>query len=142
MDDIKTYCIDSRRNAIFSAYDVKDPGTLKMIEDYFKKVEDFAKDCKDASDFETKFATSPLAQEYSNLFTQIMSTETTVDGIAPTNEVTEEYTIQDEMVDDAKRAVRRRARQDVYSKALGVPVLGDAIDAKNKFDLFSKFRKK
>jgi hypothetical protein len=142
MNDIKTYCIESRRNAIFSAYDVKDPGTLKMIEDYFKKVEEFSKDCKDASDFETKFATSHLAQEYSNLFTQIMSTETTVDGVAPTNEVVEEYTIQDEIVDDANRAVRRRAKQEVYGKALDVPVLGDVIDVKNKIDLFSKFRKK
>jgi hypothetical protein len=141
MNDIKTCCIDSRRNALFASYDIKDPGNLKTIEDFFKKVEDFAKDCKDAGDFEAKFATSPLSQEYMNLFTQIAQTEFTSEGVAPSNEKEEEYTVADEMRDDAERAVRRRARQDIEDAARRTPVLGDAMTVKQHFDLFSRFKK-
>ena len=135
--DIKTCCIDSRKNAIFASYNVQDPGTLKNIEDYFKKVEDFAKDCKDVQDFEAKFATSDLCKEYTDLFTMIMQTENDVNGNAPDVYVPEEYTIEDEMRDSAKRAVRRRVRQNVYDTARGVPILGDAMTAKQHYDLFA-----
>ena len=142
MNDIKTCCIDSRKNAIFSSYNVKDPGTIKMIDDFFKKVEEFANDCKDIQDFETKFSSSPLNKEYTDLFTMVMQTEVDSEGNAPVVEQEEEYTIQDEINDDLKRAVRRKARQDVYDVARDVPVLGEAMTAKQHFDLFSKFRKK
>jgi hypothetical protein len=142
MNDIKVGCIDSRRNAITSSYNVKDPGTLKMIDDYFKKVEEFAKDCKDVMDFETKFAQSELSKEYADLFSMVMQTEPDVNGNMPVQEVEEEYTMQQELEDDAKRAVRRRAREDTERVARGLPVIGDAMTAKQHFDLFSKFRRK
>ncbi len=140
--DIKTSCIDSRRNALFASYNIKDPGTLKTIDDYFSRLETFSKDCTDAQDFETKFASSPLAKEYSDLFVLVMSTEADVNGNMPVNEVEEEYTLEDEMRDDIKRGVRRRARQDIYNKARSVPGLGEAMTAKQHFDFFSMFRKK
>ena len=127
---------------MFSQYDIQDPGNLKTIEDYFKKLEEFAKDYNDVMAFETAFASSPLCKEYSDLFVQIMNTEKTVDGKAPVVDVQEEYTLQDEMRDDMERAVRRRARMDVESKARSMPVIGDAMTAKQHFDLFSRFRKK
>lgn len=142
MDNLIKSSIESRKNAIFASYDVKDPGNLKNIEEFFKKVEDFAKDCKDVSDFETKFASSPLAQEYSSLFVQIMQTESTADGTPPTIEENNEYTVQDELKDDLERRVRRKARQDAYDVARDVPIIGDAMTAKQHFDFFSRFRKK
>ena len=140
--DIKTCCIESRRSAIFASYNVQDPGTLKNIEDYFKKLEDFAKDCKDVQDFETKFATSDLCKEYADLFSMIMQTENDVNGNAPDVYVPEEYTLEDELKDRSRRAVRRRVRQDVYDTARDVPILGEAMTAKQHYDFFSRFKKK
>lgn len=141
MNEILKASIDSRRNALFASYDIKDPGNLKIIDDYFKKVEEFAKDYNDVMEFETAFASSPLQQEYSNLFVQIMNTENTIDGVAPVVDI-EEYTPTDELKDDLERAVRRRARQDAYDKVRDVPIIGEALTAKQHFDLFNKFRKK
>ena len=134
--------VESRKTALFSAYDIKDPGNLKTIDDYFKKLEEFAKDFNDVMAFETAFAQSPLCKEYSDLFTQIMNTECTVDGKAPVVDYQEEYTVQDEIRDDMERAVRRKARQEAYDAARDVPILGEAMTAKQHFDLFSRFRKK
>ena len=142
MNEILKPSIESRKQALFSAYDIQDPGNLKTIEDYFKRLEEFAKDYNDVMAFETAFASSPLCKEYSDLFVQIMNTEKTVDGKAPVVDVQEEYTIQDEIRDDMERAVRRRARQDAYDKARDVPILGEAMTAKQHFDFFSRFRKK
>ena len=142
MNDIIKPSIESRKQALFSAYDIQDPGNLKTIEDYFKRLEEFAKDYNDVMAFETAFASSPLCKEYSDLFVQIMNTEKTVDGKAPVVDVQEEYTVQDEIRDDMERAVRRRARQDAYDKARDVPILGEAMTAKQHFDFFSRFRKK
>ena len=142
MNDILKPSIESRKTALFSAYDIKDPGNLKTIDDYFKKLEEFAKDYNDVMAFETAFASSPLCQEYSDLFVQIMNTECTIDGKAPVVEVQEEYTLHDEMRDDMERAVRRRARQDAYDVARDLPVIGEAMTAKQHFDLFDRFRKK
>ena len=142
MNDILKPSIESRKQALFSQYDIQDPGNLKTIEDYFKKLEEFAKDYNDVMAFETAFAASPLCKEYSDLFVQIMNTERTVDGKAPVVDVPEEYTPQDELRDDMERAVRRRARQDAYNAARDVPILGEAMTAKQHIDFFGRFRKK
>ena len=138
--DIKTCCIDSRKNAIFASYNVQDPGTLKTIDDFFLKVEEFAKDCKDIQDFEAKFATSDLNKEYMDLFTMVMQTEADVNGNMPVYETEKEYTLHDEMMDDANRAIRRRARQDMYDAARSVPGLGDAITAKQHYDFLKSLK--
>lgn len=142
MDDIIKASIESRKNALFSAYNIKDEGNLKTIDDYFRRLEEFAKDCKDISDFESKFMTSPLAKEYSDLFVQIMQTETDNSGnLHDVNEGTD-YTVQDEIADDINRHMRRKARQEAYDKARDIPVLGEAMTAKQHFDFFSRFKKK
>jgi hypothetical protein len=142
MNDLVKGCVEGRKNALFASYNIKDPGTLSQIDDYFKRVEEFAKDCTDVMDFETKFASSPLSQEYTDLFTMVMSTEVDSDGNAPVTTVEEEYTIQDEMIDDATRLARRKARQKVYDVARDVPGLGQAITAKQHVDFFGRFFKK
>ena len=142
MNDILKPSIESRKQALFSAYDIKDPGNLQTIENYFKKLEEFAKDYNDVMAFETAFASSPLCQEYSDLFVQIMNTENTIDGKAPVVDVQEEYTPQDELRDDLNRAVRRKARQEAYDAARDVPILGDAMTVKQHMDFFGRFRRK
>lgn len=142
MNDLIKTSIESRRNALFSAYDIKDPGNLKTIDDYFVKLEEFAKDCKDVTDFETKFMSSPLSKEYTDLFVQISQTECTTEGVAPTITENDEYTLQDELKDDAERLMRRKARQKAYDVARDIPVLDEALTAKQHFDFFSRFRKK
>lgn len=143
MNDLVKCCVDSRKNALFATYDIKDPGTLSQIDEYFKRVEEFGKDCTDVMDFETKFAQSPLAQEYTDLFTLVMNTEVDVDGNAPVIQAEEEYTIQDEMMDDAKRHIRGRAKREMYDVARDIPVVGEAMTAKQHMDLFGGiFRRK
>ena len=142
MNDIVKASVESRKNALFASYNIKDPGTLSKIDEYFKRVEEFAKDCTDVMDFETKFASSPLSQEYTELFTMVMQTETDVEGNAPVTMVEEEYTIQDEMMDDATRLARRKARQKAYDTARDVPVVGEAMTAKQHMDFFGRFFKR
>lgn len=142
MKDILKPSIESRKTALFSAYDIKDPGNLKTIDDFFHRLEEFANDYDDVMAFETAFASSPLCKEYSDLFVQIMNTEKTVDGKAPVVDVQEEYTLHDEMRDDMERAVRRKARQEAYDAARDMPIIGDAMTAKQHFDFFDRFRKK
>ena len=72
MESVVKQCIDGRKLAFSSAYELTDD-YKKKIDELFKKIEDFGKDCKDAMDFETKFATSTLNKEYTNLFTEVAS---------------------------------------------------------------------
>jgi hypothetical protein len=136
MNDIVKGCVDSRKNALFASYQIKDPGTLQQIDDYFKRLEEYAKDFSDVMEFETQFASSPLSKEYLDLFTLVMSTEADSNGNMPVNEPEKEYTIQDEMIDDATRFARRKARQEVYDKARDVPILGEAMNVKQHMDFF------
>ena len=62
--------IDGRRMAFSSAYELTDV-YKKKVDELFKKIEEFGKDCSDAMDFETKFMASPLNTEYTNLFTEV-----------------------------------------------------------------------
>lgn len=142
MNDLVKACVDSRKNALFASYNIQDPGTLSQIDDYFKRVDEFAKDCSDVMDFETKFAASPLSKEYTDLFTMVMNTEVDVEGNAPVTMVEEEYTVKDEMLDDATMFARRKARQKTYDVARDVPVLGEALTAKQHADFFGRFFKK
>ena len=142
MKEILKPSIESRKTALFSAYDIKDPGNLKTIEEFFKKLEAFADDYNDVMEFETAFASSPLSKEYSDLFVQIMNTECTSDGVAPVVDTPSEYTIQDELKDDLARATRRQIKRDAYDKARDISVVGKAMEVKQHFDFFNRFRNK
>ena len=72
----------------------------------------------------------------------VMQTETDVNGNAPVTMVEEVYTVQDEMLDDATRLARRKARQKAYDAARDVPVVGEAMTAKQHMDFFGRFFKR
>lgn len=132
MNDIKISCIDSRRNAIESSYTGNDEKILNEINNYFKKLEEFAKNCSDVSDFETKFQASPLSQEYTNLFTKIMGGN--IDMKKEAKDLAK-YTTE-EVIDDITHTARINAREEVDKELRNVPIIGDIMTTKQHFDLF------
>lgn len=117
MNDIKVSCIDSRKMALMSSYEGNDPKILNMIDEFFDRVEVFAKDCTDVADFETKFASSPLNTEYTNMFTKIMG-----GNIDLKKEAREEVLFTGEqIVDDLTHQARMDARSSVESTLRNTP---------------------
>ena len=138
MNDIKTCCIDSRMTAIKSSYDGNDEKILKMIDYFFKKLEEFAKECSDVADFEAKFLASPLSLEYTNLFTTISGSNIDIKREARDNLILQ----GEDIADSVSLRARREVREEVESGLRNTPIVGDVMTAKQHFDLFSRFRKK
>lgn len=147
--NIKT-SIDARKNAITSTYTLE--GELKTkFDELFKKIEELGKAAKDSADFEAKFASSPLNQEYMDLFTEIATknTATGLKGVANASGASMGEIIAEEVMDQAgdriKQAVmptRAQIHQKAYDQARDIPVVGEAMTIKQHVDFFSRFRKK
>lgn len=135
MNEMIKNSVESRRTAIFSSYPITDQDMLKKIEDYFKKLNEFASNYNDVMEFENAFATSELSKEYTDLFMEISTN-------ANPSEESSSYDLKDEIKDDIKHGVRRQVRQDAYDKVRDVPIIGDAMTVKQHFDFFSRFKKK
>lgn len=133
MNEMVKNSVESRRTAIFSSYDITDESLLKKIEDYFNKLNEFASSYDDVMKFETDFASSPLAKEYADLFMEITKINNPVDNT--------DNILVDEIREDIKHQARREIYQETYDKARDIPVVGEAMDLKNKFDFFSRFKK-
>ena len=133
--DIKT-AIESRKNAFFSAYDIKDKAVLKKIDDLFARIEEFSKTCSDYADFEAKFAASPLNQEYIALFTEVAQGSTSklqpIDD-TPKDTRSDAEIIADEALDDARFAAKealsplRHEAYEARTKLLRSTKVGEAI---------------
>ena len=130
MNEIVKNSIDARRNAIFSSYNITDEGILLQIDNYFKKLEKFGEKYDDIMKFEEDLAKDPLTKEYTDLFIMISG------YMNPTEEVDEGQEMMNEMADDAKRYVRRTVKEKAASKARGIPIVGDIMEAKQYADLF------
>jgi len=141
-------CVESRKNAIYSAYVINSDELKEKIDELFARIEAFAENCGDIADFESKFATSELNQEYTSLFTEIATSCSSItyesgqnsnvksDAEYYADEAKSEMEYQlKEMSMPARRAARERADQELRS----TPIIGDAIQAKQTFDLFSKW---
>ncbi|MBR3177543.1 hypothetical protein IKF27_01915 [Candidatus Saccharibacteria bacterium] len=150
MDQNVKTSIDARENAITSTYALD--GELKIkFDELFKKIEELGKTAKDSADFEAKFASSPLNQEYMDLFTEIATknTATGLKGVANASGASMGEIIAEGVMDQAgnriKRAVmptRAQINQAAYDKARDIPGVGDAMTIKQHVDFFSRFRKK
>lgn len=149
MDSLVKNSIDSRKQAFYAAYEIKDQSLIEKVEDLFRRIEKFGESCLDATDFETRFASSSLNQEYIQLFTEIATTcppithETPIESNAKTTgeQVLDE--VKDEMEYRAKEAtlpMRRIARQQAYDKARNTPIVGDIMTIKQHVDFFSRFK--
>lgn len=138
MNDIVKQCVDGRKMAFSSAYELTDTYKEK-VDELFKRIEDFAKDINDAMEFETNFAASPLNKEYTDLFTEVAANckyilPPPVDN--PDVKSDAEY-YRDEAISDAKyiakdltMPARRAAREAFDSKMRDTP-LGKIEQASN-----------
>ncbi len=134
--DIKT-AIDSRKSAFFSAYYIKDKAILKKIDDLFARIEEFGKTCSDYTDFEAKFAASPLNQEYIALFTEVATGSTSklqpVADVDDSEQISDAEYLAKEAADDARFAVKeamsplRHQAYEASTKALRSTKVGDAL---------------
>lgn len=149
MNDLVKSCVESRKTAIFNTYELKKEENINKVNDFFKKLEEFANNYNDVAAFESAFAASPLNQEYMDLFTQIASTETAknIDVNAykqnPVKLSDDEIgeMVVDEVVEGTVSKARGIAYREAYDKMRDVPGVGEAIDIKNKIDFFGRFRK-
>lgn len=136
MNEIVKNSVESRRTAIFSSYSINDQELLNKIEDYFKKLNEFASNYNDVMEFENVFATSELSKEYTDLFMEISK----IGNSSPDDK--KDNVILDEIKEDVTHRVRSEVRQDAYNKVRDIPVVGDAMTVKQHFDFFSRFKKK
>ena len=138
MSDILKYNVQSRKDAIFNTYDIKDEKMLKKIDDYFERLEEFASKFTDSMEFETAFAQDKLSKEYSDLFVKI-----TGSGITPKSLAKDATTtLASEIKEDITHRARRKAYQETYDKARDMPIIGDVMHVKQHIDFFSRFKKK
>ena len=102
-------------------------------------------------DFENKFASSQLNQEYIQLFTEIATKCTPIARQTEGNRHIKsdgEYIMEDiasEIKYQAKNAtepIRRQMRQETYNATRNMPVIGEILEAKQYYDFFSRFKKK
>ena len=151
MNDLVKNSIDSRKNALFNTYNITDQRLIEKIEDLFARINEFGEDCTDNMDFESKFATSQLNQEYIQLFTEIATTckQVVREPQENTNVKSDEERMREEMeseiryqVKDATLPFRRKVREETFHAALNTPIIGDIIGAKNQIDFFSRFKPK
>lgn len=142
--------IANRKAAFYSAYDITDKNIEKEIEDLFARIEEFGKTCKDGMDFETKFATSPLNQEYINLFTKVATTcKTKLQPVEdnPNVESDAEYYAREaaEDVEYAIKSATQPLRHQAYEQskeALRSTAVGSAIfNANNQLETANHLRK-
>ena len=135
MNDILESSVNSRKNALIQA--CTNPSLMDEINEYFERVEEFAKNCIDVADFEAKFNSTELAKEYTDLFVKATSTgdKENVEGEFAKD-------IATDIVDSATHGARVRANQAAYDKARDIPVVGDVLNVKQHFDFFSRFRRK
>lgn len=126
--------INGRKNAFFAAYEVKDKKMLVKIDELFGEIEKLGAKCKDVGEFETKFAASPLNQQYLDLFTEIA---TSMASKQAAGQVASSMAggVMEGMARNALGGVvstRAAVYQKAYDEARKVPGLGDVIDIGEK----------
>lgn len=136
MNEIIKNSVESRKTAIFSSYNITDQDLLNKIDDYFNRLNDYASNYNDVMEFENAFASSELNKEYTNLFIEISSYANN-----STND-SKDNIIYDEIKEDITYKVRHEAREKTYDKVRDIPIVGEALNIKQHFDLFNKFKKK
>ena len=149
MNEYVKQSIDSRKIAFTNAYKLTDE-YQKKVNELFNKIEDFGRECNDAMDFETKFSTSSLNQEYIDLFSEIATkceVITRDETLDPTVKSDKEY-LMDEVkseakyvIDDITMPARRKAREEFDSKLRDTP-LGKLEQASNTLSVFRRIFKK
>lgn len=151
MNELVKTSIEARKKAIYNGYKIQDEGLKNKIEELFKRIMEFGEGCKDAGDFEAKFANSPLNQEYIDIFTKVATTceqiqyDTTPTSPVKSDEEIAKEEVASEIRYQAKEAtmpIRRAVRQETYDQARDIPIIGNILSVKQHIDFFSRFKKK
>lgn len=162
MDESIKNSIEARRNAITNLYDVKACKMEAKFNKLFEGIEKLGKESKDVMDFESKFAASPLNQEYLNFFTEIATIgnqtaasqpkpgiKASLEQVAEASGTTVGQMVAENVADAAasriKQAVsptRAQVNQAAYDAARDIPVVGEALNVKQQIDFLSRFKKK
>ena len=138
MDDVVKQCIEGRKMAFSSAYELTDV-YQKKVDELFKRIEEFGKTCTDAMDFESKFSSSSLNKEYIELFTEVASNCKYIlpPPVDNPDVKSDKEIIKDEILSDAKyiakdltMPARRKAREEFDKKMRDTP-LGKIEQASN-----------
>ena len=146
MNEYVKTSIDGRRMAFSSAYELTDV-YQKKVDELFKKIEDFGKDCSDAMDFETKFASSLLNKDYIDLLSEVSQNckyilPPPVEG--DTAGRSNKEAVMDEVMSDVKYVVdditmpARRAAREEFDKKMRDTPLGKIEQASNTAWVFKR----
>lgn len=149
MDQYIEASIKARKDAIFNSYEVTDAEILKKIDGLFSEIEKLGASCKDATEFENKFAASPLNQKYMDIFVELANAKATANvagGFAKqAASSVAKNAVRGAITNATNGAIptsRAAAHQKVYDVARGIPGVGEALEVKRYTDLFGGFRKK
>lgn len=145
MNDLVKPCVDGRKMAFSSAYELTDV-YKKKVDDLFKKIEEFGKDCKDAMEFETKFAASPLNKEYTDLFTEVSQNCKYIlpPPVDNPDAKSDKQILKEEVLSDAKYLAKdltmpaRRAAREEFDKKMRDTPLGKIEQANNTMWVFKR----
>ena len=151
MNDLVKSSIESRKNAIFNAYNITEQNIIEKIENLFKRINEFGENCTDNIDFESKFASSELNQEYIQLFTEIATSCSQIvrQSEENTNVKSDEEAILEDISSELKyqakeaiQPIRSKIYQETYDEVRDIPIVGDILNVKQHVDFFSRFKKK
>lgn len=152
MNELVRNSIDARKTALFNGYEINNQAILDKIDDLFNRIYEFGENCADSMDFETKFASNSLNQEYIQLFTEVATNCKSLIGANSNQDTNVENTegsvaneVADELLYEAEsmvQPVKRQVRQEVYDQVRDIPVVGDVLEIKQHVDFFSRFKKK
>lgn len=141
MDKYVKQSIDARKNAISASYKL-DTNAEKKVNVVFAEIEKLGEKCKDAGEFEVKFQKSPLNQQYLDLFTEIATTSqpavqpsTGKSGIGKTIAGGMVAGAAESALNQAVHTVvptRAAVHQKAYDEVRDIPVVGEAINIKEK----------
>ena len=140
MNEMVKNSIDARKNAIFSTYEVTNDKLKKEIDELFDRIYEYGKDMKDQTEFESKFPTSPLNQEYIDMFTKVAQSSRMVQDLKNQNNVVSDVgnMVLDEAemeLDSLTHPMRHQAYQKANDAIRDIPVVGDLLTVKQHVDL-------
>ena len=148
MNEYVKQSIEGRKMAFNNSYELNDV-YKKKVDELFKRIDEFGKDCSDAMDFETKFMASSLNKEYNDLFTEIATNCKCIIPKPVEREVkSDKEQLRDEVISDAKYIAKdltlpaRRAAREAFDKKMRDTPLGKIEQARNTASILGRLFKK
>ena len=133
-----------RRDLLFNHYDLTDEAGQKA--NYlFARMEQFGLTCKDQTEFETRFASSPLNDEYNRLFIEFAAFVKKPDNV-PDMQQHRKNTAKGIAASSARHQVKSGIKSRILNALPNsftdwfvygfhrIPILGDIIGAKNNME--------